>query len=162
MPSFFTSINTPLGKITLMSDGNVVTGIFFEQQKNMPLLNAFTQTDLPIFSLVEQQLHEYAQGIRKKFKIPLNPVGTNFQRKVWQAVAEIPYGSTVSYRHVAERMGNPRSVRAVAHAVASNPILLLIPCHRIIGSNGKLVGYAGGVERKQIMLTIEKNNCNQS
>lgn len=156
--SYFTSINTPLGKIMLVSDGNVLTGLFFEQQKSRVLLNDFTEAELPIFSLVEQQLHEYVQGIRKNFEIPFNPFGTDFQQKVWHAVAEISYGSTVSYRHLAERIGNPRSVRAVARAVGVNPILLLIPCHRVIGSNGKLVGYAGGLERKQFVLNIEKKN----
>jgi methylated-DNA-[protein]-cysteine S-methyltransferase len=148
--------------MTLIADDNALTGLFFEQQKNTSSLDALVKSDLPIFSLVEQQLNEYLQGTRKNFDIPLNPTGTDFQRNVWKIIAEIPYGNTVSYRYVAERIGKPRSVRAVARAIGSNPMLLLIPCHRVIGSNGKLVGYAGGLERKQHLLHSEKKKCSHS
>jgi len=159
MSHYFTHTQIILGTIVLISDGNALTGLFFEKQKNMPHLDSLQQNDIPLFSLVKQQLAEYLGGTRQQFQIPLTPTtGTAFQQRVWNALAKIPYGSTLSYRQLAEHIGAPKSVRAIAHATGCNPISLIIPCHRIIGSNGKLVGYAGGLERKQMVLDIEKKN----
>lgn len=102
-----------------------------------------------------KQLREYFQGWRRDFDIPLAPEGTTFQRRVWEELRRIPCGATISYAELARRIGDPRAVRAVARANALNPIAILIPCHRVIGSDGTLTGYAGGLERKARLLKLE-------
>lgn len=104
-----------------------------------------------------RQLEEYFAGNRKAFSIPLHPVGTDFQLQVWKALLNIPYGATRSYKQIATSIGRPEAVRAVARAIGANGISILIPCHRIIGSNRSLTGYAGGLEAKRLLLQIEKN-----
>ena len=104
---------------------------------------------------VSMQLDEYFRGARKNFDLPLNPAGTEFQRKVWDALLAIPYGETRTYREIAEAAGCPRGFRAVGMANNKNPIAIIIPCHRVIGSNGKLVGYASGLGRKEALLALE-------
>ncbi|MFQ6575687.1 methylated-DNA--[protein]-cysteine S-methyltransferase [Pseudomonas sp. UM16] len=104
---------------------------------------------------VAQQLDEYFAGTREQFEVKLAPVGTPFQHEVWQALQRIPYGTTCSYGDLAQQIGRPRAVRAVGTANGANPIAIIVPCHRVIGSNGTLTGYAGGVERKQLLLELE-------
>ncbi|WP_442113055.1 methylated-DNA--[protein]-cysteine S-methyltransferase [Pseudomonas sp. NUPR-001] len=104
---------------------------------------------------VARQLEEYFAGEREVFDVRLAPLGTPFQQEVWQALQRIPYGTTCSYRDLAEHIGRPRAVRAVGTANGANPIAIIVPCHRVIGSNGTLTGYAGGVERKQMLLELE-------
>ena len=108
-----------------------------------------------VLELARQQLDEYFLGIRRSFEIPLHPVGTDFQRKVWNALLDIPYGETRSYKEIAISMGTPNSTRAVAGAIGSNGISILIPCHRVIGSNHSLTGFAGGVATKRFLLELE-------
>ena len=105
---------------------------------------------------VAMQLDEYFRGARKNFDLPLNPAGTEFQRKVWDALLAIPYGETRTYREIAEAAGCPKGFRAVGMANNKNPIAIIIPCHRVIGSNGKLVGYASGLGRKEALLALER------
>lgn len=105
-----------------------------------------------------QQLEEYFQGKRQVFDVPLSPIGTSFQQKVWEALCAIPYGETRSYKQIAEMVGNPKACRAVGMANNRNHILIIIPCHRVIGANGSLVGYGGGLELKEKLLELEKKN----
>ena len=105
-----------------------------------------------------QQLEEYFSGVRKVFDLPLNPMGTEFQKKVWKELSEIPFGKTVSYLQMARNLGDPKAVRAVAAANAKNPLWILLPCHRVIGSDGDLRGYAGGIDRKKWLLNHESPN----
>ena len=109
----------------------------------------------PILELAKKQLNEYFTGNRKTFDIPLHPVGTDFQKKVWRALLDIPYGETRSYKEIAISMGNPNGTRAVAGAIGANGISIFIPCHRVIGSNRSLTGFAGGLEAKRILLETE-------
>ena len=102
-----------------------------------------------------KQIEEYLLGNRKKFIVPIKLKGTEFQKKVWNALLEIPYGETMSYKKIAEKIGNPKACRAVGMANHNNPIAIIVPCHRVIGSNRKLVGYAGGLDIKQKLLEIE-------
>ena len=102
-----------------------------------------------------QQLCEYLKGERKTFRLPLNPQGTDFQKRVWKALCDIPYGETRSYKQIAEAIGNPKAVRAVGMANNRNPLLIVVPCHRVIGSDGKLVGYAAGLDKKAFLLRLE-------
>ena len=107
------------------------------------------------FAEVVKQLDEYFAGRRKEFDIPLHPVGTDFQLQVWRALLHIPYGETRSYKEIAKMIGNEKAVRAVAHAIGANGIDILIPCHRVVGSNHSLTGFAGGLDRKEHLLKLE-------
>jgi len=115
----------------------------------------FIEQDDDLLQLTKSQLEEYLKGERKQFTIPLLTVGTDFQKKVWRALQEIPYGTTATYLQLAKNIGNEKAVRAVANANGANSIGIIIPCHRIIGSNGDLVGYAGGLPTKKRLLKIE-------
>ncbi|GMQ30902.1 methylated-DNA--[protein]-cysteine S-methyltransferase [Algoriphagus confluentis] len=119
-------------------------------------LNAeFIEEDSPVFSQTKLQLQEYFDGKRKVFDLPLMLVGTPFQKQVWRALLEIPFGQTASYLELSQQLGNPDAIRAVASANGANAISIVIPCHRIIGSDGSLVGYAGGLEAKKKLLLLE-------
>ena len=113
------------------------------------------QGESPFFAILEQELSEYFAGKRQVFSIPLHPMGTDFQQRVWQVLQTIPYGQTWSYKQQATALGSPKSVRAVANANGQNHISILIPCHRVIGSNGTLTGYGGGLWRKKFLLELE-------
>ena len=112
--------------------------------------------ETPLIKEACRQLSEYLKGERKTFDLPLNPKGTDFQKCVWRALCDIPYGETRTYKQIAEAIGNPKAVRAVGMANNRNPITIIVPCHRVIGANGKLVGYGGGREMKEFLLRLEK------
>ena len=112
----------------------------------------------PLIAEVETQLEEYFNGKRKAFDIKLRPSGTEFQQVVWSKLQKIPYGKTISYKELAKMTGNPNAARAVGMANNKNPIVIIVPCHRVVGINGKLVGYAGGLDLKQELLELERNN----
>lgn len=114
------------------------------------------QESLSVLNKTEKELAEYFAGSRQSFDIPLLLVGTDFQKSVWQALKEIPYGEVVTYMDVSHFIGNPQAIRAVSQAIGSNPLSLLIPCHRVVGSNGSLTGYAGGIDAKRWLLELEK------
>ena len=116
----------------------------------------FSMEPSPVLEKTMRQLDEYFAGTRKEFNIPLHPVGTDFQLRVWRALLDIPYGETRSYMEIAEKVGNARSARAVAQAIGANGIDILIPCHRVIGSNRSLTGFTGGLEKKEFLLTLER------
>ncbi len=124
------------------------------QQETSPIDSA-EQKNTPLIALAKSQLEEYFQGVRQTFDLPLQPAGTPFQKKVWEALCTIPYGETRSYKEIALRIQNPRGCRAVGMANNRNPIMIVIPCHRVIGSNGSLVGYAGGLDIKEWLLRHE-------
>lgn len=151
-------INTPLG---LMVAGSTSKGIYlFEFQNHAPKLRLMQQTNTADFiPALEKELNEYFNGKRIDFTVPLDLSGTSFQQSVWRALQTIPYGETWSYQQQAEYLNNPRAIRAVASANGCNPVSILIPCHRVIGKNGQLTGYAGGLERKQWLLDFE--SCNR-
>lgn len=127
-------------------------------QRLQRILNAnFVEGSSDIIEMARQQLNEYFLNQRRNFDIPLLFVGTDFQKKVWNELRNIPYGKTVSYGELARRIGMPKAVRAVANANAVNAISIIAPCHRVIGSNGSLTGYGGGLNRKKFLLELEKN-----
>ena len=150
---------SPLGEIVLVAnaDGNALQGIYFARQKHFPADTATWRDarDTPLLDQAEAQLHEYFAGRRTSFELPLAPAGTPFQRRVWQAIAGVPFGTTISYAELARRIGTPSAVRAAAAATGRNPLTVVIPCHRIVGSDGRMTGYAGGVERKRALLDLE-------
>ncbi|MBZ4667783.1 MAG: ogt [Defluviitaleaceae bacterium] len=144
--------DTKIGMIGIMENGKAITCVCFGE--NLPKDIEFTETSL--LKMASEQLQEYLKGKRKNFDLPLQPKGTAFQQKVWEALKKIPYGTTCSYKDIAEGIGNPRACRAVGMANNRNPIPIFIPCHRVIGANGKLVGYGGGLDIKEKLLEIEK------
>ncbi|MDQ3699780.1 MAG: methylated-DNA--[protein]-cysteine S-methyltransferase [Chloroflexota bacterium] len=157
----YTTVPSPIGDLLLVGDGFHLTGLYLPQHKGGPAIEEdwtrdedWTSED-ETFALAVSQLRAYFAGELKTFALPLAPRGTPFQRSVWQALAEIPYGSTATYGQLAARIGNPTAARAVGLATGRNPLSIVIPCHRAVGTGGALTGYAGGVERKRQLLALE-------
>lgn len=162
-----TVIPTPLGKIFVASTNKGICLLTFynEQsiQKHMDKLKRFFNADImgaqnKHFDVLKKELDEYFEGKREVFEVPLQLIGTPFQQKVWKILMAIPYGNTISYQEQANLINNPKAVRAVANANARNMIAILIPCHRVIGKNGKLTGYAGGLDKKEFLLNLEEKH----
>ncbi len=152
----FTSwTESPIGRITLYGDENAILGLTFEQDRHPRDWSGAVAEATAILLDAERQLQEYFGGWRKSFDLPLRPVGTEFQERVWRQLLEIPFGKTISYLELAKRLGNEKAVRAVGMANGRNPVGLIIPCHRVIGSNGDLIGYGGGLPRKEYLLKHE-------
>jgi methylated-DNA-[protein]-cysteine S-methyltransferase len=151
--TFSTTINSPIGFLKLKSDSeSLLTVSFVNQPEN-------SDGEIPvILKMAAQQFGEYFNGERKVFNLKLNPKGSPFQQQMWELVQQVPFGKTVSYLDIAKLSGSEKNTRAVGLANGKNPIPIIIPCHRIIGSSGKLTGYAGGIERKQWLLQHEFNN----
>ncbi len=159
--TFFSEIETPIGPITLRASDRGLTGLFMQNHRHGPeaLHRREWQHDDRRFAEVRAQLEEYFAGKRTIFSTPIDRdalAGTEFQRRVWAGLEAIPYGVAISYGELARRIGQPAAVRAVGLANGRNPLSIIIPCHRVIGANGKLTGYGGGVERKQWLLDLEK------
>ena len=156
-------IQTPLGEVRLRSDGESLTGLWFVGQVNDAKDNRDIEmkNDLPIFQQVESWLKSFFSGKQTPITFPLQPKGTIFQERVWKILQEIPYGETMTYGEIAQRIAKEKGVatysaQAAGQAVGKNPISILIPCHRVLGKNGALTGYAGGVHRKEQLLRIER------
>lgn len=146
---------TPIGKIGIAEQDEHITHIFFEGE-DISSLEKFQNKETPILKEANMQLQEYFKGQRTDFSLPLAAVGTAFMLRVWDALREIPYGETRSYKDIAIAAGNSKACRAVGMANNRNPIAIIIPCHRVIGSNGALVGYGGGLHIKSFLLDLEK------
>jgi len=142
---------TPIGKLGVVETSGAITHILFE---NSEMLDC-EKKETPLIKQAGQELAEYFAGTRKKFDIEIKMEGTEFQKKVWRALMKIPYGKTVSYKDIAEKINNPKGMRAVGMANNRNHIPIIIPCHRVIGANGTLIGYAGGLSIKQSLLDLE-------
>lgn len=152
----YTEIDSPLGPILLVSDGTALTGFYFIGQKYAPVTDPWRRDPgLNLFRDAEAQIAAYLSGRRRTFDVPIRFEGTPFQLRVWQAIAAIPFGQTQSYSALAERIGAPSSMRAVGAATGRNPISLIVPCHRVVGRDGALTGYAGGLDRKRALLNFE-------
>jgi len=151
-------IETPLGIASISGDENGITKISItEDSEKKP------STEIPdILKEATTQLRDYFEGKRNNFNIKLNPSGTDFQQKVWQELSKIPFGKTVSYLDIAKRLGDPKCIRAAASANGKNPLWVVVPCHRVIGSDGSLTGYAGGLWRKKWLLDHESPVKQQS
>ncbi|WP_139891536.1 methylated-DNA--[protein]-cysteine S-methyltransferase [Bacillus sp. D386] len=141
---------TLIGKVGIAEDGIGITDVFLGEK---PIKAEIKETQL--IKETVMQLEEYFKGERQQFSVKLNPHGTPFQQSVWKELLQIPYGETRSYKQVAERIGNPSASRAVGMANNKNPIFIIVPCHRVIGSSGKLVGYGGGIDIKERLLKLE-------
>ena len=151
-----TTINTPLGKLLLARTANGLAGVWFEGQKHHPApLGAAQRPHDALLRRAAEQLRTYFAGGALEFDVPLDLQGTPFQRSVWQALLAIPGGETRSYGEIAKALGAASAVRAVGAAVGRNPVSVIVPCHRVVGSDGSLTGYAGGVDRKRALLKLE-------
>jgi len=156
MKTYFSKMNSPIGELLLVGDGTSLTQLLMLNQK---YYGSETQEDWQrddtIFRAAREQLEAYFAGELRAFDLPLAPSGTAFQQKVWQALRDIPYAQTESYGALAKRIDSPKASRAVGMANGHNPISIIVPCHRVIGANGNLTGYGGGIERKRWLLEHE-------
>lgn len=145
---------TPVGIIIIEARGEVITGLEMSQENEVKALGINNENN--VLREANKQLQEYFRGERKEFNLPLHLNGTEFQQKVWSALQEIPYGETRSYGEIAKAVGSPKGSRAVGGANNKNPVMIFVPCHRVIGANGALVGFGGGLPVKQYLLELEQ------
>ena len=150
-------VDSPVGKLKLVATDDGLAAILWENDppRRVRLNIAAEDVNHPVLLDTERQLHEYFARERRDFDLPLDPAGTGFQRKVWNALLTIPFGETRSYGQIARQIGTPRAVRAVGAANGRNPLSIVAPCHRVIGATGKLTGFAGGLETKAHLLALE-------
>ncbi|MCU4481088.1 methylated-DNA--[protein]-cysteine S-methyltransferase [Acinetobacter ursingii] len=151
---------SPVGQLKLVANEQALVAILWDNEnpKRVRLAELIEDVSHPILLNTQQQLIEYFSGQRKVFDIPLDFEGTDFQKQVWSALLTIPYGETRSYKQIAQQLGNEKAVRAVGAANGKNPISIIAPCHRVIGAGGALVGFAGGLDKKEVLLRLELNN----
>jgi methylated-DNA-[protein]-cysteine S-methyltransferase len=152
----YTTVPSPIGELLLVGDGATLHGLYMQEGKRPSAIDPSWLRDDEAFVDVRAQLAEYFAGRRTRFDLPLVLEGTPFQRRVWQELLEVPYGETTSYGELARRIGRPEASRAVGLANGRNPIAVIVPCHRVIGSSGALTGYGGGIERKRLLLDLER------
>ena len=158
MTTIYSLLESPLGPLLLTSDGSALTGVFMGDHKHGPEIGEGWVRDenAAPFVKAKHQLTAYFNGTLTAFDLPLSADGTEFQRRVWHALCEIGYAETLSYGELARRIGSPNASRAVGLANGRNPISIIVPCHRVIGANGKLTGYGGGIDRKAALLDFEQ------
>lgn len=154
-PTLFFEMRSPLGELLLTSDGRALTGVFMEKHIRGPAIGPGWRESREVFASARTQLDEYFAGERVDFDLELAPHGTAFQRATWKALRGIPYGTTETYGALATRLGAPKASRSVGAANARNPLSIIVPCHRVVGANGALTGYAGGLDRKRWLLDHE-------
>ena len=163
MPVTFTRVPSPVGELVLAASGTALTGVYFSTSRHgpPPIERAAWMEDDgrgpagEFLARTRQELAEYFAGTRRTFDVPLDPPGTAFQRRVWDALRAIPYGTTLSYSELARRLGDLQATRAVGAANGRNPIPIIVPCHRVVGANGALTGFGGGLDRKRWLLEHE-------
>jgi methylated-DNA-[protein]-cysteine S-methyltransferase len=157
MPYEYTLMPSPVGLLTLVARDGKLSAILWETERanRVRLGELHEANDSPVLQETSRQLKEYFAGTRNHFELELDFTGTDFQKQVWQALLTIPFGETRSYSQIAQQIGNPNAVRAVGAANGRNPISIIAPCHRVIGASGTLTGFAGGLEAKQYLLTLE-------
>jgi methylated-DNA-[protein]-cysteine S-methyltransferase len=153
----YARLKTPIGTLIATSKDGALTGLYFDRGRHVPAIGDDWIEDASAkpFEQCARQLGEYFDGKRTSFDLPLAPEGSEFQRKVWMQIARIPHGETITYSELAKRAGAPGSARAAGAATGRNPISIVVPCHRVVGADGSLTGYAGGVPRKVKLLEIE-------
>ncbi len=162
--TYYAYCESPVGRLLLTSDGTALTGLYLPVKKHGPQTTASWERrdHLPVLRLAARQLCAYFDGTLREFELPLAPEGTAFQKTVWKELERIPFGATISYGELARRIGNANASRAVGLANGRNPISIVVPCHRVIGANGSLTGYGGGIERKDALLRHEADVLSRS
>ena len=163
MPTTFTRFPSPLGELVLTASETALTGVYFPTSRHVSRLHGVERGTggEDVLARARQQLSEYFARARTTFELALDPPGTDFQRQVWDALRAIPYGTTVTYGELARRLGDVRATRAVGAANGKNPIPIVVPCHRVLGSNGSLTGFGGGIEAKRWLLAHEARVAGQ-
>lgn len=151
----YTTVDSPIGELLLLGDGGALRGLYMQEGRKPGTVPRGWARDPEAFFEVRTQLGEYFAGERRSFDLPLEPAGSPFQLQVWRALREIGYGETLSYGELARRIGRPNAPRAVGAANGANPLSVVIPCHRLVGADGTLAGYGGGIERKRLLLDLE-------
>ncbi len=152
----YDEFESPQGPMLITATPKGLAGVYFKGQKHLPKKREWRRdTRHPVLRQARRELAEYFAGRRKRFAVALDPDGTPFQRSVWKTIAKVGFGRTVSYAELAKRAGHPGSARAAGAATGRNPIGIIVPCHRIVGSDGSLTGYAGGLQRKRALLALE-------
>jgi methylated-DNA-[protein]-cysteine S-methyltransferase len=154
-----TIVDSPVGPLTLVADEGRLAGLYMDDQRHLPDPARHGGRDDDALPGLREQLAAYFDGELTRFDVPLTMHGTPFQRRVWQALQQIPYGDTWSYGRLADHIGQPGASRAVGLANGRNPIGIVVPCHRVVGSTGKLVGYGGGLARKRLLLDLERGGA---
>lgn len=157
----YTRLESPLGELLLTGSDGKLTGLSFADAPHAPKIAPgwIERENAPLFARARRQLEEYASGEREQFDLPIGLAGTPFQLRVWQAIRAIPFGETVTYGEIARRIGFTRAVRAVGTALGRNPLCWIVPCHRVVGRDGSLTGYAGGLGRKEALLAFESGRA---
>jgi methylated-DNA-[protein]-cysteine S-methyltransferase len=155
LTTWTTTVDSPVGPLLLTSDGTSLTRLLFAADPDP----SWSTDPCPVLDEAVRQLGEYFAGERRDFDLELDPVGTPFQLAVWAALRDIPYAETINYGQLAGRVGNPHASRAVGLANGRNPISIVVPCHRVIGANGSLTGYGGGLDRKRTLLELERRTA---
>ena len=165
-PRTHTMVNSPVGPLTLVAADGALAGLYMTQQRHFPAPEIFGKPDIgqdgELFAEAASQLEQYFDGERTEFDLRLTLDGTAFQRRVWSALRGIPYGQTISYGQLAGQIGQPSASRAVGLANGKNPIGIIVPCHRVVGADGSLTGYGGGIERKHYLLAHERRVSGQT
>lgn len=160
MTNRHTVINTTLGDLTIVADGDTLIGLYFPEHWHLPTVETLgdrvNPAHDPVFTTAKHQLDEFLAGERSEFDLPTATRGDAFQQRVWAMLRQIPYGETTTYGELATRLGDRNLARVVGRAVGHNPLSIVVPCHRVIGKDGKLTGYAGGFARKQTLLELEE------
>jgi len=161
MTLFFKEMKSPVGKLKLVASSRALVAVLWEQERpnRVKLDEMSLDPRHPVLIEAERQLAEYFAGKRTQFDLPLQPQGTEFQKKVWRALREIPFGKTKSYLELARTIGSPDASRAVGAANGKNPLSIVVPCHRVVGADGALTGFAGGLEAKAALLALEAVSC---
>src|SRR5262245_37140544 len=157
-PSSYSVVKSPLGDLMLVADASSLLGLYFVGCDHLPSASGRWVLDPqhPVLQKAAKQLQEYFARKRESFSLPLRLAGTDFQQRVWRQIALIPYGETISYSDLAKRAGAPQAIRAAGTTTGRNPVSIIIPCHRVMGKNGRLCGFAGGLNRKRCLLELEK------
>lgn len=160
----YNTMKTPLGNLMLVANASELIGLYFVGCDHIPAEQKQWKRDSqhPVLQRAKEQLQEYFAGKRTEFSLPLHFSGTDFQERVWRQIALIPYGKTISYADLAHKAGKPTAVRAAGSNTGRNPLAIVIPCHRVIGKNGGIAGYAGGLDRKRYLLGLENPNSKTS
>ena len=159
MSTTHTTIQSPIGELILVAEDGTLSGVYFPGHWTRPDPATFGARSEQRLEQVEEQLAEYFAGERTRFELPTSARGDAFQRQVWDLIDRIPYGQTTTYGELASELGNPTLARMVGQAVGHNPLSVIVPCHRVVGKDGKLTGYAGGLQRKRFLLDLEASDA---
>jgi methylated-DNA-[protein]-cysteine S-methyltransferase len=158
--NYYAIIKSPVDDLLLVADDSALTGVYFGTPKHISAAMKGWTLDPrnPLLQQAEKELQEYFSEKRKVFSLPLRFTGTDFQKRVWQEIAAIPYAETISYSELSKRAGAPDAIRAAGTATGRNPISIVVPCHRVMGKNGDMCGFGGGLDRKRFLLNLENSN----